>query len=390
MMEVKAIKTEKHISAGKIEKTGMIEKTGKTGRNAIGTRYELLWIDVLKGLAAIAVVVDHAHGVLYQDALIEWMAFVAVPVYILLAGTTSAISCERHPGRPFFHEYLRRIRRTCESYAVAVLLYQILLIGKGGIRDYFDYLIHFDVIGPMYYLAVYLQLLLVAPLLYRIIRKIEPLPFRGLIHAGILALLYGISLFLMQFPLFLRLYGGGQFLFGGTFLVLFYLGMLLGTERDVFSDNPMPRSLFAFVSGTLCLWFLLFYHRRQSVSRIGFYHSVINPPGILLMVYALLFVLTFLLLYYLVRPGNVLWRLTGWLGRASLHIYLYHTLFLDLLVQYTDLEERPAGRAVCFLAALLLPALLYAAAVRIRGIMTAYRARRSAGTADASKTKQEK
>lgn len=57
---------------------------------------EIRWINFLKGMAIVAVVIDHLYGIVYENGLVRGLTVYSVTLFIFLVGITSSISIERN------------------------------------------------------------------------------------------------------------------------------------------------------------------------------------------------------------------------------------------------------------------------------------------------------
>ena len=85
----------------------------------------------------------------------------------------------------------------------------------------------FNASSPLYYVALYIQLIFINVFLYTIIKKCNQCRYSYLYKMIIfILLLFGASLSI-NYSNILSIYGGGGKLFGGTYVVLSYLGMIM-------------------------------------------------------------------------------------------------------------------------------------------------------------------
>ena len=83
-----------------------------------------LWLDLLKGIAMIAVVIDHLFYY-YNNLSVQTHTGFHVSLFILLAGFTSAISIQNRGGVVNFSYILKRISKIFLPYLIATLIYCI-------------------------------------------------------------------------------------------------------------------------------------------------------------------------------------------------------------------------------------------------------------------------
>jgi hypothetical protein len=165
-------------------------------------------------------------------------------------------------------------------------------------------IVNFNAAGPYYFIAFFLQLILVAPLLNKF-------------NLLFLPLVMGLAFYSNSWSM-TNLWGGGEFLLGGSFLFLFLLGMIFYKKREYFK----PKKGWALV-GILLILVLEFGELM-----IKTWH---NPPEILTMVYTLAI---FMIFYnWKLNKENLLVKMFVFLGKYSLYIFLYHVplaLFINI------------------------------------------------------------
>lgn len=255
------------------------------------------WLDFLKGLAIIAVVIDHSFGVLYKNILIQQHTSFSVAIFIFLAGITASITLSRHN---IFSFYKKRLISIIIPYIIATFIISLLTQ-----KHFFPSLINFNASGPFYFIAFFLQLLLIAPFLSKL-------------NYYFLPLIFVISFLLNRFH-FTSLWGGGEFIFGGSFLFLFYLGIIFYKNISFFK----PKFIFSVIAALILIFIELFNLIPAT------WH---NPPYLLTMFYTL----TIFCLFYNINlnPKSPIIRLFSLLGRYSLYIFLYHSVFFYLLEKF--------------------------------------------------------
>lgn len=109
------------------------------------------------------------------------------------------------------------------------------------------------------------------------------------------------------------------------------------------------------------LWFLWWrfacYNRFALDARLPFGDGL-NPPGITLMVMAVLTLFFSYGIFTLLEYNSFFHKITdyvAWLGKHTLYIYLYHTLFLDYILQkYIGLGNNMWIKRVVYLSVMIL------------------------------------
>ena len=179
------------------------------------------------------------------------------------------------------------------------------------------------------------------------------------------ALLWFASV-LIRYTYILPVHGGGQYLFGGTFLFLFYVGILLASE-DIFHKLKKYRKYI--VIGGLPVWGWCIYERTRGYWRLDEYFETylgggFNPPGLELMLYSFLTLMIIYSLFSLLegKKNYFIRNFVGcfsWLGRYTLSIFMYHLLVLEVIVAQISFEGMNKwGMRICiYIPMLIVPAL---------------------------------
>ena len=166
------------------------------------------WVDMAKLMAIIAVIIDHTNGSLYQDTRIAYFSYYSVSLFILVMGVTSYWSYSKYKG-----SYIKKVGRNCLSilgpYLVAAFIYEILFYGRFVFLDFINRLIHFNNSGPFYYVFLYIQLLLLVPILYSVMAYSGKYKYGFAIEIVCLIVVFFISVWTTKYTNILDIYGGG-------------------------------------------------------------------------------------------------------------------------------------------------------------------------------------
>lgn len=242
---------------------------------------EVKWINCAKFLAIIAVITDHTNRVLYSNYDIAMASYFSVSLFIIISGMMCFLSNERHE-LSWFQTFVRSSKNIIVAYLLANFIYLVRIHMSFDFRTYLQYVVSFNISLPFYYVLLYLQLMLVSRLLYNIIKRIaEKYSVLWEIGLGIIILI--ISFLTTNYTNILNVYGGGGKLLGGTYLSLFYLGMLF-SKHDVFRNITLIKS--AVLTGTgfvlwLIWWRFACWDRFALDAKLPF-GAGFNPPGITL------------------------------------------------------------------------------------------------------------
>lgn len=189
----------------------------------------IYWIDMAKAAAILAVLVDHTRTILYDNMNYLWSSYYSVSLFTLIMGVNfyGTISKENYDARKTVRT---RLKGLILPYLVATFVYQCVMFRFWDFSVYLDYVIHFNISGPFYYVLQSIQLFLAAPVLGKLFQKTNQMARKYALFietAGFLVVLI-ISVITTQYTNVLSVYGGGGKLFAGTYLALFYLGMWFG------------------------------------------------------------------------------------------------------------------------------------------------------------------
>lgn len=294
---------------------------------------QIHWINCAKLIAILAVMLDHLHGMLYEHDGMQRMTHFAVPLFILLSGITSYLSGSKYLGSGALQVFRAKTKKILVAYLGATLIYTLVMTRGFDFLDFLNALVHFNASGPLYFVALYLQLMLAFYPLYLILKRIPGSPggcFLEILLGGLL-LLFG--LWSSEYTNILNIAGGGGKLLGATFLFLFYLGMVAEKHHWFYSDRPWKYAALAVVGGGLTIITELLILERWEVfeGRVPFAAET-NPPGILLIAAAVSVLLLLAGVFSLLdhSPLHRVSEALGSLGKHTLYLFLYHKLFLDI------------------------------------------------------------
>lgn len=287
---------------------------------------ELKWINFLKGMAILAVIFDHLYTIVYNSDFIHSLTIYSVTLFILLAGVTSSISLQKK--NTTYTKYIKkRILGIGIPYLIATLIYHLYQNHMFfNLNVFIKQLIMFNASGPFYFVQFYIQIILLAPLIYNMLTK-RMIPKQVLV----MFLIYLFSAYLTHYTSIANFYGGAGKVLGGSYLFVFSLGMFIQINVSSFPSigsamNKMSVSLIGLLLSSVCIFTFV---------KFGFIdHTWANPPN----KYTLLYTLNVAFLLYFFF--NVITKL-GWyfnhsfllvefIGKNSLYVFLYHSLFINL------------------------------------------------------------
>lgn len=295
------------------------------------------WIDFLKGLAIIAVVLDHMCGILYIDYRIQLMSFYSVTLFIILAGITSYISMDKKRIINYDFGYvLKRLKSVLVKYIIATIIITTYSMRFFDLKVVLDKIINFTASGPFYFIVFFCQLIVVSPILYLFLKKVETMKkmySKLFFLILILFMLTELGLIFTKYTLVLPLHGGGRYILGGSFLPIFFIGMIFASF-NLKIKTVKTNVIFTSVGFMLLfIFFVKMCNPNSYVNKLNRIFSIWdkNPTGTVIFVYSFLVFITFWSLYILSERlvGNKFMKLfkpVEKCGEYSMDIFLYHLL----------------------------------------------------------------
>ena len=137
----------------------------------------ILYIDILKSLAIIAVLVDHFRGLFNDPNFVASLSYFSVSTFVFCAGVVSQMSLHKYSlnkDRPSMTSYI--VKRTKSLLCTYIVASTICFLSSNAnrvenITVYLDSLVSFNNPSPSYYVVVHMQLLAISPILFALIRK---------------------------------------------------------------------------------------------------------------------------------------------------------------------------------------------------------------------------
>lgn len=313
------------------------------------------WINWAKFVAICAVLVDHSYGILYSNHEVAWASYFSVSLFIIVSGMTSYISNQTRPDEKWHETFWRTSAKMIIAYLMAAFLCFVMKTRSFHVKEYCIGVLKFNIQGPFYFVALYLQLMIINRILYNLVSKLSLK--KNFLLGGCILIIATVT---TQYTNILNIYGGGGKLFGGTYLFCYYIGMMF-IKYDVFSDN-IKRGIFFAVSGAIgyfVWWKFVCIDQLVIDSKLPF-GSGMNPPGVSLFIMSILVLgLVYGLCMLLQRLNlNLVVDSVSWLGAHTLYIFLYHRAFLDVLSSRIDLENQILKGIICFGAMVIGPMLI--------------------------------
>lgn len=324
-------------------------------------------LDFLRGIAILCVVLDHAFSWLglkeAYPVFYNFTIFSVVPLFFL-AGVTYVLSFLRRPPvlkvplkynsplfsvtfgtiKNYFLYFWQKANKIIFAYIVGTLIISAFVKQSFSLAFFWQQLITFP--SQFYFIIIYLELLLVAPLIIyfwqfwqaQLKSWFKKLPLVAKIACNLIPLLI-LALISQQFlilpaPIWLP----AQQLFGGIELFIFgsgtYAGFLYAQGEIKLS---FKQKLFGLALGFTGILFLLFSNLHQQI--------FLHPPGLWTIIYAIFGLSFFSGLYFLI--SKIAWpkslrlsRLITFFGQHSLDIFIYHALFIGIiLLRFPSIKE---------------------------------------------------
>lgn len=328
----------------------------------------LKWIDAAKGIAILAVIIDHSTGLLFSKRIISLSSYFSVTVFVFLAGITSYYSSERHKDESIGGELIRKIKSILIPYAVATCIYQFVIKGRFNFGEYINHLLYFDITPPFYFVVFFLQLIFISPYIYRLIEYKKEKSW----HCLMVVLATMISLFCIRYTFIIDVWGGGKYLLGGSYLLVYLLGELFACYGfPLKREKRWIRLVIAIVAVFISILWLNEYEFKLDLWLKEPFGTGLNPPGITLMVYSGCIIA---FLYYAfsyieickIRVVKAIYMSLSYIGRYSLYIFLYHKLVLDYFLIDFDITNIWAKRLIYISAMLVIPIIIKMSFDKIR------------------------
>lgn len=310
-------------------------------------RERVQWIDCAKAVAMFAVILLHCKGTLYTSPYISQLTYWCVCVFIILSGMTAYLSTDKKREEDNKTFDIKRVGKLLFQYIIASTICSIYYERGLNIPALLKNLVCFDASAPFYFFAFYFQLMIITPALYRLLKYCVHHKWGILLNLLTVTGMFIFGILSIQFTYITPTFGGGEYLLGGSYLFLFYCGMLFST-RNMYIDclrgmkQITLKVIIGIVSmtGCLILWLNL-AEQRLEYRTIGYhlFGDGVNPPGILLMLYAFLVFLSLYCIFSLLCEckGKAIQRvieLMSKYGRHTLYVFMYHCLIRDFVMKF--------------------------------------------------------
>lgn len=302
-----------------------------------------VWINVAKAFSAGGVVLQHVEGYAYTDIDIFYSVWWAVALFVMIGGYNAMLSYENR-GVVIVK---KRIKEIVVPYLFATAVYVFYNNQFLNATKLLSHLIHFDATGPLYYVAVYIQLVLATPILCGIVQWCEEknVVFRYMTAwLSILAVCYVTTHLTNIFDIAL---GGGS-LFAGPWLSFWFLGMFVKRCSWKIGKKNYRIAVSTLNTGLILLWQYFFVNQGWNLILKPMFNG--NQVR-MTWANALETVLLFFWFKEVVggieivsgEMGKKVLKPFDLMGRHTLYIFLYHMLFLSIYQNWFEIPGKING-----------------------------------------------
>lgn len=294
--------------------------------------------------------VQHVNGVLYTDKRIANSTLWTVAAFVILGGY-NIMSSYRRNG---YIDVKKKLSSILIPYIFCTCIYVIWQNHFLNVEVIWQRLIHFNAAGPLYFVAVYIQLVIVSPLLAGFIcwAEVKNEVFR---HSFVLIIIFGVSYLSIHYTDIFGISLGGGNLFSGFWLIFWYGGMLFEKKK-----RDLPKKTKELISGllfVLCLlWEYIFVFRDCNNVFRSKYGNMFHMTAQMTWLNALqaFMVVAFFKEFIeciTIKENKVVvlcLKPICYIGRMSLPIFMYHILFRDIFFAYFPVNNIWICRIMCF------------------------------------------
>lgn len=325
----------------------------------VNKRVQIQWINCAKAAAMIAVLVIHGFNILYTNFEVARTVDWALSLFIIITGMGSYISNSRS-NLSWGKAYLKSVKKMLGAYVICSAIALVIKTEGFDVKTYLYQLIHFNASGPLYYVSLYLQLMVVSWPLVWCLQKC-PKNLIGYTKEALLFLIIScIASFTANYTQILDIYGGGGKLFGGTYLVLFYLGMLM-IKHGWFEQESLIKSILIWSISSVA-W--IFWRKKLVIFRMVIDSKVpwgegYDCPSITIMLFAIFTLFAIYGICKILEKTEITRKIVqagSWLGERTLYIFMLHLVILYFwLMPYIEIENIWLKRIVYMVLMIVLP-----------------------------------
>jgi len=289
-------------------------------------RKKYLWIDALKTASIIAVVIDHLYLVVIKkllghgDYILNYATLFSISAFIFISGVNTSLSMQSKDKITFTY-IMEKVLKIFIPYVVAtIIVYLIHQFGSYNVKEFIAQGLGFKASAPFYYVLVYIELILISPLLFLAIKRFK----KNYIMLVVLYIAISAVSYVFYKYIHMNFFNlAASRLFGGTCLLLFFSGMLFAFFMDKITSKIAHFSMF----GLSIVGLLFFFKQGHLIDAWS------NPPNQYILVYTALLIMLFFSFFSFVKFERPFWsKFAGVVtipGKRSLYIFLYHiTVFI--------------------------------------------------------------
>ena len=329
------------------------------------------WINIAKICSIGGVVLQHVRGYVHSNEYIIASVLWVVTLFTMLGGYNSLSSYENR-GRFLLKKKLLGIIMPYFFATVMYLLYDSHFLDATVLLQK---LITFKATGPLYYVAVYMQLIIITPFLIGIINLCER-NNRMLRFILVWVLIIAISYCTTHYTNIFDIAIGGGNLFAGPWLLFWFAGMSIRyVEKGITLSQRQKKYALVLLTVMIAGWQYLFVNRGMN-SSLG---HILNSRQVgLTWANALETLLIFFWFRLSVEmfenaaKGMGKWVLKplDFMGRHSLYIFLYHMLFFRIYRDYLEVQGRILNRWLCMSFTMIAPVLFGLLLKRVKTVFS--------------------
>ncbi len=271
-------------------------------------------IQVLRGIAIIAVVMIHTNAEGIFGVLMRPLLNFSVALFVFLSGYLTKLEISDVKGF-----YKKRILKVFLPYVIWSIIYTIIY---GNYSDFIKNFITAKCCGIYYYLFVYIQLVLITPLVIKLVRSKYRWIGWCITPIAILILRYLVIIFAIdiRFP-----WTAVNFMF---WFIFYYIGILLGNQRIKYNMSKKKTWLLYAITILLSeiegiIWYVLDNY-NMAITQLRFTSMIASVVAILIA-------------YLYIKDDkikireNKMFNIMVIIGDCSFGIYLTHILIIYLL-----------------------------------------------------------
>lgn len=223
----------------------------------------------------------------------------------------------------FPYEYIfKRLKSILLPYCIASIFGIFLNYRMLDFRVIVSTVLTFSADGPYYFVLFFIQLIFVSPFLYFTLQNIKEDKYKKVKLIMLTLVVLFISVFSTKYSFILNVHGGGKYLFGGSYLLVYFIGMIIAevtkgkkgllNNSDFNSDfrrNENKKLILHLVNSGVILATFLWQYLKISSKIMKVLNNILpiwsfNPPGTVLLIYTL-FVLLFAYSIYEICLYNI-------------------------------------------------------------------------------------